>query len=417
MPFVAIIASALAASPAELQAEGPWDRVSLTLAVLAANPEIAEAEAALKAARAHVDVVGAWDDPMVDLGIAPLSVTSGMIGWNAQISQELPLWGMRRAAKDMAGADAEAAEAQLGMMRLDLARMTAMAWADWYVVHGELSLMGRTLGLLKHIEEAATARLGSGQGSQLDALQTRVEAAGLAASLPALEAERDVVAAQINTLLHRPVQTLVPPPPLRQPGPAAQGNGVPGLATTTSSGRPEVVEAEAMLRAAEASERMARLERLPMIGWMVEWDGMREGAGAGMGDMRLMGGVSVEIPLALRSRAGAVREGEASVAMAEAAQARMADAVSLDVQTAQLRYAGQAAAVAVIDTQLLPAAQARVESARAAFAAGMEGVRPLLDAERGALDAEIRHVQAQAALQLRAADLEIALGRIPGDPR
>lgn len=404
MPLLALVAAALAASPAEPQAEEPWDRVSLTLAVLAANPEIAEAEAALKAARAHTDVVGPWDNPMVDLSIAPLSVTSGMIGWNAQISQDLPLWGMRRAAKDMAGADADAAEAMLGAMRLELARMTAMAWADWYVVHSEISLMGHTIELLKHIEQSATARLGAGQGSQLDALQTRAEAAALAASLPGLEAERDVVAAQINTLLHRPLETRVPPPP------EASVPAAPGAAT--SAARPEVVEAEAMVRAAQASERMARLERLPMIGWMLEWDGMQE-----MPEMRLMGGVSVEIPLALRSRAGAVREGQANVAVAEAARARTADAVSLDVRTAQVRYSGQAAAVGVIDAQLLPAAHARVDAARAAFAAGMEGVRPLLDAERAALEAEIRRVQALAALQLRAADLEIALGRIPGAPQ
>ncbi len=404
MPLFALVATALAASPAEPQAEPPWDRVSLTLAVLAANPEIAEAEAALHAARAHTDVVGAWGDPMVDLSLAPLSITSGMIGWDARVSQDLPLWGVRRAAKDRAGADADAAEARLTMMRLDLARMSAMAWADWYVTHSEITLMQHTIELLAHIEDAASARLATGKSAELDVLQTRAEAAGLAASLPLLQAERDAVAAQINTLLHRPLETPVPPPPAPTVPPE------PGAPSTPR--RPELAEADAMVRAAQAGERMARLDRLPMLGWMLEWDGMQQ-----MPEMRLMGGVSIQIPLALRSRAGAVREGEASVAAAEAGRTKMADAVSLDVRTAQLRYSGQAEAVRVIDAELIPATDARVEAARAAFSAGMQDLRPLLDAERAAMDAGIRHAQALAALQLRAADLEIALGSTPGDSR
>lgn len=376
------------------------DRDALIRAVLDANPEVAAAEAALDAARAHVDVVGRVPDPTLEVGVAPLSVNAHTFGWSAQVMQDLPLWGMRRTEKDMASADADAAEAQLAMMRLDLARMAAMLWADWWAIHRQIALMEASLRAVDDSRDAALSRYAAGRGASVDTLALATQSAAILAEHHLMEFEREVVRARVNALLHRPSDTALPPPPDTLLADGAEGE----------PDRPELVEADAMVRAAEAGVAMARRERLPMVGVMAGWDTMQE-----MPEHRLMAGVTVALPLSTRSRAGAVAEAEALRDRAEAERARMADAVALSVVEARLRWEGQKAATEVIEAELLPLARAQVEAARAAWAAGATDVRTLLDAERSLLDAEIRHATAAAALAMRAAELQIALGALPGD--
>ncbi|MFZ5475902.1 MAG: TolC family protein [Myxococcota bacterium] len=371
------------------------DRAAFTAAVLAANPEAAAARAALAAARAGADAAGRWGDLMVEVGTMPLAIPT-MPGWEVEVSQQIPLWGIRRAERAMATAGAEGAEADLRMTRLMLAEMATMAWADWYVLHREIALVETSTALLRQHAEATLAKYAVGRAWQHDALQAQAEAAGLVAFVRTLEAERDVTQARMNTLLHRDPDSPVAPPPASLARAEAPAGDVV---------RPELAEAEAMRRMAEAELRMARADRLPMVEWMAGWDAM-----AAHPEERLMVGVGVEVPLSQRSRAARVRAAEAEVSRAASMEEVARDEVARDVAEAERRLAGARAVLDVVERELLPAARDRVEAARAAFAAGMDDVRPLLDAERAVLDAEIRHEEALAALELRAAMLRLARG-------
>lgn len=396
-----LLAAALARAADPLADADTLDPDALVRAALDVNPGIDAAEAALAAARARVDVAGAWDDPRVAVGVAPLSVDAHAFGWSVDVEQDLPLWGMRRLGKDMAAADADAADARLGMMRLEMARMAAMLATDWWSVHRQIVLMEETMQAVDASRDAALARYAAGKGTNADTLALVAESAAILAEHHAMQFERDVVGARINALLRRAPDAPVPPPP-----PALPAAAVP----EGDADRPEAEEAAAMVRAAEAEVRMAKRARLPMVGWMAGWDTMQE-----MPEHRLMAGVMVEVPLAQAARAGAVAEAEAGRSRAQAEAARMEDAVALSVAEARLRWRGQEAALSVIEGELIPAAEARVETARAAWAAGAGDVRTLLDAERGLRDARTRQALAAAALALRAAELRLALGALPGD--
>lgn len=387
---------ALAAEP-----PGELTLADLTREVLAVNPEVAQAQAALDQARARTKAAGPWPDPMIDLSTAPLSFV-GMPGWQVEVRQDLPLWGERRAAAAMAAGDADAAAADLEMMRLDLADMAAMAWADWYSLDRESALIARTRAKLDEVRAAVVARVGTGRATDLDVLQIDAERGWLSTQARSIATERDVAAYRINTLLHRDAEAVVLPPPSTLPRPELPSG---------EARRPELAETAAMTRAAEAEERMARADRLPMLGAMAGWDSMQA-----MPEDRLMVGLSVRVPLDQRARSAAVDAGTAGVAVARAAEQKAQDTIAGDIAIAERRFRGQAETLDLLEQEVLPIARARVAAARDAYASGSADVRQVLEAERGALDAEVRREEALALLVVRAREVDLARGiPFPGD--
>jgi len=63
---------------------------------------------------------------------------------------------------------------------------------------------------------------------------------------------------------------------------------------------------------------------------------------------------------------------------------------------------------------LVPAARDQVQAARSGFETGTNSFLALIDAERNLLNVELGHEEALANLGRRRAELDRALGRIPG---
>ena len=86
------------------------DRASFVRAVLQRNPSIEAARQGWRAAIARVRASGGFEDPMVDVGIAPLSIGSSeaRVGYEVGISQKLPWFGKRGLEASAATAEAEA---------------------------------------------------------------------------------------------------------------------------------------------------------------------------------------------------------------------------------------------------------------------------------------------------------------------
>lgn len=385
------IAAALAAAPELAGPDGSLDRERLVEAVFASNAELAWSDAEAGLAAAQVGAAGAVPDPMLDLEAAPLSFGMEEPGWRVGLSQELPLWGMRRNEKAMAAAGADAATARAAMMRRDMGRMASMAWVDWWMMHRELRLTEEAQLFADQARDAALRRYATGRGDSPETLALSAESSMLLAMRRGMEAEVDLVRARINNLLHREADSALPPPPPSLPAPPPPG---------PAEASPEADEAEAMARMAAAGLSMARRASLPMIGWMAGWDAMEE-----MLDHRLMLGLSVELPLAVRSRAGGVAAAEAEARRVDAERAAMLDRLALARAEARIRRDGARAQLELLRREVLPAAEARVAATRAAFATGSSSVQALLDAERFLRETRIEAVRVEAEWQIQSLEL------------
>ncbi|MEO8845383.1 MAG: TolC family protein, partial [Kofleriaceae bacterium] len=135
------------------------DRAQLVAAVLARNPDLDAARATWRAAVAAYPSAVTIDDPRLTYEVAPFSIGSTVpFGQRVELSQKLPYPGKRAAAGDAAIASADAAEADYGTLRLELAEAAVHAFDDDYVAARALEVNTHHHELIERIYKSATAQ-------------------------------------------------------------------------------------------------------------------------------------------------------------------------------------------------------------------------------------------------------------------
>jgi outer membrane protein TolC len=133
-----------------------------------------------------------------------------------------------------------------------------------------------------------------------------------------------------------------------------------------------------------------------------------------MPEHRWMVGLGFNLPLQTGRRAGAVEEAEASRARFESDAMRAGDAARTEVTIAQKRIVEAYHVLRILETRLLPVARDQVDAARAGFIASQNTFTALIDAEKNLRSVELDYQMARATIDKRRAELDRALGRIPG---
>ena len=131
-------------------------------------------------------------------------------------------------------------------------------------------------------------------------------------------------------------------------------------------------------------------------------------------DHRLMIGASVSLPLYRGRLRAAAAEAEAETVAIESEIAAMVDQVRAEVTTSDLRVEEAEHVVSLYRSRLLPASADQVSAALAAFTTGQSTFLALLDAERNQRNVRLEYEEALADVYRRRAELNRALGRLPG---
>src|SRR5262245_22301048 len=180
------------------------DRGALIAAVLVRNPDVAAAREGWRGALARYRQATAVGDPMLRYEVAPLSVTGdARFGQRIALSQTLPFPGKRRLAGEAALEEAEAARGEVAAVRLELAQMASELYDDYFAAARALDINDHHRQLVAELRQSAEAQYTAGRGGQADLLAAEVELGQLERERLGLEAERDLVVAQLNGLLHR----------------------------------------------------------------------------------------------------------------------------------------------------------------------------------------------------------------------
>ncbi|MGQ0545605.1 MAG: efflux transporter outer membrane subunit [Betaproteobacteria bacterium] len=331
------------------------------------------------------------------------------------VSYELDLFGRLRAGVAAARAELEASEASRDAVRLALAAQVAKSYFALRSFEQQVLLTRETVRLREEALGLQRKRRDAGVISEYDLRQLEAEAAAVRAQLPPLEREREREEAALVVLLGRTpaevFQSEIRAAPSSQEGLTAPV--VPsGLPSELLLRRPDLVEAERALAAANARVAGARSEMFPRIA-------LTAALGAESASLsNLFTG-----PAGIWSTAAAVTQpifaGGRLEARSEAAQAR---------ERAALARYQQAIRAAFGEVRTALAAQARAregfeaESARAAaleetlrlarlrYQAGVASQLDVIDAERGLLAARVARIDALRAQRAAVADLFRALG-------
>ena len=331
------------------------------------------------------------------------------------VSYELDLFGRLSGNAAAARAELEASEASREAVRLALAAQVAKSYFSLRSLDEQVFLTRRTVSLREDALALQRRRLQGGVISEYELRQLEAEAAVVRAQLPPLEREREREEVALSVLLGRsPKRVFEDQIRLKEafeekPGPPAVPSGLPSELLLR---RPDLVEAERRLAAANARIGVARAEMFPSIALT----GALGSESAALSNL-------FTGPATIWSIAAAITQpifaGGRLKARTEAAEARERAALAQYQQAIR-------GAFGEVRTALIAQSRAResyeAESARAAalgetlrlarlrYQNGVASQLDVIDAERGLLAAQIARIEALRAHRAAVADLFRALG-------
>ena len=293
--------------------------------------------------------------------------------------------------------------------RLQLAWIASSLFDDYYRITRSLELNDQHRQLMEDIKATAMAQYESGRVSQQDPLQAEVELAHVVHQRMVLNGELAVVVAQINGLLHRRPETPLPASPQREEPKLRDVPRTETLQQEAIDNRPELSAAELRVRAAESGLDLAKRDYFPEVGLLGEYNSMWQQT-----DHQWMIGLSLNLPIQVKPRRGAIDEASARLGQAGAELESLTDEVRVHAEQSRQRVIEAQHVVRVYQERLLPAARAQIEAAQFGYETGRNSFQALIDAERGLRTLEIQYEEAIAVLGQRQADLQHARGKMPG---
>lgn len=403
-------------SPEEVRRKGTADRAvggrvlareQFVLAVLERNPSLEAGRQGLRAALARARQAGAFEGPMLDVGVAPLSGphTRTPFGFELGVSQKLPWFGKRGLELEVREAEAAAQKSDYEALKRELGLAAVTLYEEYFVAVRSLEINEQHLALMRLLQESAVAQLGSGRGSSADALMAEAELAHLEHDAVSLAAQRDVLVARMNELLHRAPELLLPPPPRELALPEAPD----GAGYAAVSRRPDIAATEQRARAEAVRAERAEREAYPDLTLSTSYNSMWD-----MPEHRFMVGVGLNLPLQAGARGGAAEEARALRAQLLSEAARLTDAARTELFVAKRQLAESKHLLALFERRLLPVARESIDAARAGFIASGGSFNAVIEAERRLRGLELEYQAERAAYVRRRAELDRALGRIPG---
>lgn len=392
------------AAASELSAE------ALVEQVLARNPTLAQMTAAWQAASARYPQVTSLDDPNFGAIIGPASIGSNEVdfAYRLEASQRIPFCGKLSLRGQSALAEAAAAGHDVGDTKLQLIESTKVAFYDYFLIHRAISVNEENLRLLKEIRETALDRFKANQSPQQDVLQVDVEIGRQRKRGLVLERMQKVTQARINTLMHLPPETPLPPPP-KALELAAALPAVAVLRAQAIAQRPDLQALANRIESERASLALAHKEYYPDFEVMAAYDAFWQSPEK---DLRPMVGLRMNLPIQKDRRAGAVAEAHARLSQRVAELASRTDQVNLQVQEAYEQVLESEKGVRLYDDTILPAATDNVKAARTAYATGRIPFLSLVEAQRNLVGLRDSYYEELAEYFRRRATLE----RVTGGP-
>jgi outer membrane protein TolC len=364
--------------------------------------------AAWQAAAQRYPQVVSLEDPMFSGSIGPQSLGSPQVepGYMLEASQRIPWPGKQSLRGRVAGAEANAAWHESADTRLQIIQAAQSAFYDYYLVVRLMELNARNTQLMREFRDTAQARYASNLVPQQDVLSAELELLELQRRALELRRMHWVAIARINTLLHRPPDFPLPPPPATIED---EGDLPPPelLRQTAVERRPDLAMLAARIRAEQANLELAYKEYFPDAELWYRYDGYWQ---PDESDLRSQVGMNVNVPVYRHRRRAAVREAMFRINQRRAELEQRIDDVMNDVQAAAARVGESQRLIELYRVQSMPLAEQAVESSRAAYITGGIDFLRLLEAQRRHLMLQEKYAEAFAEYYRRLSELERAAG-------
>lgn len=402
---------ALLAAEPKAAASGP----AMTLdeaerVAMAANPEIAVAARRVAVAEAHLPAAGALDDPVAmyrGWGV-PLSKP-----WDfnqAQnmfsLSQSLPGTGKRALRSSIAQSDVDVAKAQLAEVRIEVQVRVRKAFDDLLLADQEMQIHKEHVGIAKQAIEAARIKYTVGKVSQQDILKAQVELTALGEHMIRFDRDAGVARARLNTLMGRNANATLD---LRgQFAVLAELPSAQTLEAAALQSRPDLVAARDAAERSHKEKALAKRTYVP--DFTVSGGYMLMAPSSSFRNNYMVEG-SMTLPwLNRRKNNGEIAEATARATEQDAELADLRVAAFGQIQDALVEAQAAQKFALLYHDQLLPQAEATLQSSVIAYENDKTDFLNLLDSQMTVIDIDLAWVQSLRDFDTRLADLELATG-------
>ncbi len=372
------------------------------------TPTLDQMRATAAAVKARYPQVVSLDDPMLGFTTAPGSAWSNNTSYAArtELTQKIPFPGKRELRGQVVQAEASAALRDVDDARLQLTESAVDAFADYYLTEQALAVNADNLKILEDFRKNAETRYKNGQVPQQDMLLADVEIARQQERTLSLERARRVARAKLNTLMHQPPDSPLPPPD--QTAPVTETPEAEVLRAMAVAARPDLKALADRVAAAEASVALAASESKPDVELLASYDSFWQGAGGRPLQWQI--GARINLPVQLSRRSAAVAEAQAKVAERRAELSRLTDQVNLQVQEAYEMLRESDKVIQLYLQKILPAAEANIKEAQTSYVNGKIPFVSLIDGQRSHIGLKDRYYEVLAEAVRRRAALERAVG-------
>ena len=331
------------------------------------------------------------------------------------VSWDLDLFGRIRSSADAARAELSANEASRDAVRLALAAQIAKSYFALRSFDEQVDLTRRTVNLREEALDLQRKRFRGGLISEFELRQLEAEAAAVRAQLPPLERQREAEEAALGVLLGRSPKSIFEGGVTRtlaydeMPGATTLPAGMPSELLLR---RPDLVQAEQQLIAANARIGVARADMFPSI----SLTGFYGRASSQLSTLFTPTAAAWQLAGGLTQPIFAGGRLAARTDQAEARQRALVASYQKTIQTAfsevRTALAAQSRALESFEAESARAAALTetLRLARLRYQNGVASQLDVIDAERGLLAARIARIEALRAQRAAVADLFRALG-------
>lgn len=382
---------------------------AITRVALARSPAVKEARARTQAALARVKGTGRLPDLEFKYELWGQPLTRP---WALNETQ-MHMFGLRQTFPAIGSLDAqtriavEEGKVALEMQHareLDVIADVRKAWTAYRAAVREKDIHLEHAALNERLYELAKVQIQTGKAGASDVLRIQLELTRVHSEIVGLEQQMITGRARLNTVMARPLDAaLGPPPQLELTDVAMRMDDLRAMVGR----RPELAAADGEIRKSEAAAAGVKSEaKNPTV--MVGLDYQLMPTMPMPHNFGAM--IQFSLPWLSGRRAEEVKAAAASVEASKSARAALEAVIMLQVREALARYEAARARFAIIDAQLRPQAKKALEATQASWSAGGGESLGVIDSLRTYLQVEIERSRALADVELALSDIERAIG-------
>ena len=358
------------------------------------HPALVAAEAEVQRLRQQAIVAGALPDPKAKLTGGRLAETAaGRVNTIIGVEQMLPYPGKLDHRKNKMLKIAEAAEAQRGVLRLQLAYQLRVSYWQYYNVIHTRKLLVENQQLLKQLTETVLTRVEANQANAQDIIRLTNEVAQIERELILLKKSEGQAKASLNALLHRPSKASLPTPKYNS-------RDMKVNASASIARHPELQRNRSMIAAAQHEQELAKLARRPDFNVGLQYgsvngDGL---APSSNGRDQVMATFGVTIPIWEGKNKAKQKAADANMLKYSAQLEVSRDLLSSELSASKDDILAQRTLITLFKDQLIPDSQSAFELTTTSYSNGKASFNDLIDAWRQFIQQQKLQVKNKSAL-------------------